>query len=215
MPAVDLLIFDLDGTLIDSRKDIAHCVNWTLNELGLDSISHDEIYSYVGHGVRALIHGAVGPYQKKYDKALKIFDRYYIEHLLDHTTLMPGMEEVLRHFRDKSMAVITNKPQKYTDPIMVGLKVDEYFGAIFGREACKEVKPHPGPILKVLGELPAAPERTVMIGDTEVDIEAGKGAGVLTCGVSFGFGKVETVREAKPDFMIDEARELIDLFDNK
>lgn len=216
MTAVDLIIFDLDGTLIDSRKDIAHCVNWTLRDMELPEINHDVIYSHVGHGVRDLMQGAIQEAhgeeaERVYDKALALFDHYYSRHLLDHTRLFGGMDEVLVAFREKSMAVITNKPQKYTDPIMAGLAINGYFGAILGREAAQESKPHPAPIFKVMEQMPANKERTVVIGDTEVDIEAGKRAGVLTCGVLFGFGKPEEVRQAKPDFIVEDTRELLQI----
>lgn len=215
MTIVDLIIFDLDGTLIDSKKDIAHCVNWTLSEMGLPDIDQEVIYTYVGHGVRELIEQSIieAHGQDSFDRGLKIFDKYYMAHLLDHTCLFPEMAEVIEAYKNKDMAVITNKPQKYTDAIMAGLKLDEYFGAVLGREATAKPKPNPDPIYKVLEMIPAKKERTVIIGDTEIDIETGKKAGVLTCGVLFGFGKAEVVRGAEPDFIIEEPRDLLEIID--
>lgn len=215
MTPIDLIIFDLDGTLIDSRKDIANCVNWTLEEMGLPAIDHRLIYAYVGHGVRTLMEGAVREAHGSdgFDRALELFDKYYMDHLLDHTVLFKGMAEVLEHFEAKDMAVITNKPQRYTDPIISGLGLDQSFGAVLGREACSNPKPHPDPVLKVLSSLPNAKERTIIIGDTEVDIEAGKQAGILTCGVLFGFGEAESVRQAEPDYLIDDVSVLTELFE--
>lgn len=214
MPEVDLIIFDLDGTLIDSRKDIAHCVNWTLQDMGLPEIPHDVIYSYVGHGVRALMEGAVKEAhgEDSYDRALRLFDEHYSGHLLDHTILFSGMAEVLEKHKGKAMAVITNKPQKYTDPIIDGLNLRDYFPVVLGRDACQQPKPYPEPIFKTLKELPADKKRTVIIGDTEIDIETGKRAGILTCGALFGFGKAEKVREAEPDIIIEQPKDLMDLF---
>ncbi len=214
MTAVDMIIFDLDGTLIDSRRDIAHCVNWTLNDLGLPDIDHELIYTYVGHGVRSLMEGAVKEAHGEdgYDLAIKSFDRHYSEHLLDHTCLFPGMAEVLEAYNDKKLAVITNKPQKYTDPIIEGLGLSDYFESVLGREACANPKPHPAPIHKVMENHSLHPQQAVIIGDTEIDIEAGKSAGILTCGVLFGFGEPDLVRDAAPDFLVNESRELLDIF---
>ncbi len=212
MQPVELLIFDLDGTLIDSKLDIAHCVNWTLADLEIPTIPHQEIYRHVGYGVRALISGAVGEeHLDLYQEAITIFDRHYTEHLLDHTCLFPGMERVLEKFQDKKMAVITNKPQKYTDPIIEGLNLQSYFGAVFGRDAFKESKPHPEPIFRVWEKLPAARNKTVIIGDTDIDIQTGKNAEIITCGVSYGFGSLDKLQEAEPDFIVNEPEELIQL----
>ncbi len=214
MPEADLIIFDLDGTLIDSRQDIAHCVNWTLHDMGLPAIDHDVIYSYVGHGVRTLMEGAVKEAHGDdgYEQAMRLFDKHYSAHLLDHTQLFPGMADVLETYREKSLAIITNKPQKYTDPIIEGLGLGSYFGAVLGREACERPKPHPDPIYKVMATQPADKSRTVIIGDTEVDVVAGKNAGIMTCGVLFGFGNAQLVREAEPDFLIQEVKELLGIF---
>ncbi len=213
MTPIDLIIFDLDGTLIDSRKDIAHCVNWVLGDMGLPAIDHETIYSYVGHGVRDLMAGALEAAHgdHSYERALELFDKHYTEHLLDHTALFEGMPEVLQRFRDKAMAVITNKPQKYTDSIISGLGLNDYFKTVLGREACPNPKPHPEPVLKVLESLPNRKERSIIIGDTEVDIEAGKQAGILTCGVLFGFGKEELVRAAEPDYIVEDVNALMEL----
>ena len=213
---MDLLIWDLDGTLIDSRRDIAHCVNWTLQDMDLAPIPHEHIYRYVGHGVRALIQGAVEEaHGHDYNSAMKIFDSHYRAHLLDHTRLYAGMSEVLDYYGDKKMAIITNKPQHYTDPIIEGLQIGSYFEAILGREACEQMKPHPQPLLKVMDMLSVREERTVMIGDTEIDIEAGKRAGVQTCGVLFGFGQQDTVRMAEPDYLVEQVTELKSVFTNE
>ena len=112
------------------------------------------------------------------------------------------------------MAIITNKPQHYTDPIIKGLGIEGYFGAILGREACEEMKPHPQPLLTVMDRLSVPADRTVMIGDTEIDIEAGKRVSVRTCGVLFGFGRQETVRMAEPDYLVESVGELQSLFKN-
>lgn len=218
MAKIKALLWDLDGTLIDSKQDIAECVNWTLNDMGLDSIPHEHIYEYVGHGVRTLIQGAVEEahgHDYDYDSAMKLFDGHYLKHLLDHTRLYPGMEKVLEKLGDKKMAIITNKPQRYTDPIIDGLRLRDYFGVVLGREACVEMKPHPQPLESAMERLSVSSEQTMIVGDTEVDIEAGRRAGVKTCAVLFGFGKEEKVRAAKPDYLIDVPEGVLNIVADK
>jgi len=216
MAAIKALLWDLDGTLIDSKQDIAECVNWTLNDMNLDSIPNEHIYEYVGHGVRTLIQGAVEEaHGHDYDSAMKLFDGYYLQHLLDNTRLYPGMEKVLAQLRDKKMAIITNKPQRYTDPIIDGLRLRDYFGVVLGREACVEMKPHPQPLQSAMERLSVSSLETMIVGDTEVDIEAGRRAGVKTCAVLFGFGKEERVRAAKPDYLIDVPEGVLNIVADK
>jgi phosphoglycolate phosphatase len=210
----DLIIFDLDGTLLDSRQDIANCVNWTLKDLGLQEIPHEDIYGYVGHGVRQLIEGAVTEAHGEgvFEKALDLFDKHYMKHLLDHTQLMPGMRNLLNDVgangRSPLRAILTNKPEKYTDIIVEGLEIKDNFFVIAGREFTIKRKPDPEPVLEILKMAKVSPERTIIIGDTEVDIQAGKAAGIKTCGVLFGFGKKEMIESAEPDFIVGTVAEL-------
>ncbi len=217
MATFDLIIFDLDGTLIDSKLDIAHCVNLVLRDMNLASIPEEVIYSHVGHGVRDLMQGAIQAAhgeeaESAYLKAMELFDKYYCENLTRHTRLFPGMQGFLQRHQAKDMAVITNKPQKYTDPIIDGLNLRGFFGPVLGREACPDPKPHPAPVYKVLETYPVNKARAVIIGDTEVDIEAGRRAGIKTCGVLYGFGNPELVKAAQPDFVAETVDELLALF---
>lgn len=212
MPPADLIIFDLDGTLVDSKLDIAHSVNWVLTDLGLTPLPFAKIYQHVGFGVRDLIEHVVGrEHADRFDKAMALLDRYYSTHLLDHTALFPGIEEVLESLAGRKLAVISNKPQKHVDAAIRGLGLSGLFGVVFGREAVTRPKPDREAIDTTIDRLAADRARTVMIGDTDIDITAGKRAGITTIGCLFGFGTEQNVRAAKPDFIISDAHELVEL----
>ena len=210
---ISLLIYDLDGTLIDSKRDIANAVNWTLGQLGLPPVSNETVYGYVGNGVRPLIAKSVGEESgARVKEALKIFKAYYRKHLLDQTRLFEGVKGVLHHFRGKTQVVLTNKPGVFTLPILKGLKVDHYFSAIIGGEDGFPKKPDPAAIHHLLKTFNCPPAQAVMIGDSRVDIETGKNAGILTCGVTYGFRSENEVRASRPDFLVAEPHEIIPLF---
>lgn len=207
--AVDLLIFDLDGTLVDSKLDIANGVNHTLTTLGLARISNEEIYHYVGHGVTDLIADAVGLHQERRGEALKIFMDYYQAHLTDHTRLFPGMPEVLDHFSVKKKAVLTNKPQGLTDLLLRQLGLTTRFDMVIGATVDAPKKPDPASTQHILKTCGVSPQRAVIIGDSAVDIETGKNAGILTCGVTYGFRPREELEQSSCDLLINHPPELI------
>src|SRR3990172_1389070 len=163
MHPVDLLIFDLDGTLVDSKDDIASSVNLTLAELGLPTKEPKVIAGFIGEGVRRLLQQAVGEGQQEpFKKAMRIFRRHYLAHLLDTTRFYPGIEEVLDYFKDKKKAVVTNKPIEYTEKIIDGLKARERFDLILGGDSLNNLKPHPEMLHKVLEEMEVRRDQSVM-----------------------------------------------------
>jgi phosphoglycolate phosphatase len=213
MQSVELIIFDLDGTLIDSKDDIAVCVNLTLGELGLPTKEPKVIYGYVGDGVRRLLQQAVGDgNQVQFKKAMKIFRGHYLAHLLDTTGFYPGVEEMLDHFKNKKKAVVTNKPIEYTEKIMDGLKARERFDLILGGDGMNNLKPHPEMLHKVLEEMEVRRDRSVMVGDGVNDILAARAAGVRICAVGYGLGDPVRLKGAEPDFFCERIEELKDLF---
>jgi phosphoglycolate phosphatase len=213
MTPVDLLMFDLDGTLIDSRKDIADAVNRTFRDLGLPEKPREVVYGHVGNGVRRLITDTAGGFSPDLvDRALKIFETHYLEHLLDETRFYAGIEEVLERFQGKKIGVVTNKPILYTRRILEGLGADERFDMVIGGEEAVPLKPHPGMILRMLRHLQVRADRAVMIGDSVNDIEAARAAGVMSCAVGYGLGVLEELRRAEPDFFSEKVEDLKNLF---
>ncbi|GKS65808.1 haloacid dehalogenase [Nitrospira sp.] len=210
--SVDLLIFDLDGTLIESKWDIAHSVNFTLVELGLPERPIEEIFGFVGDGVKRLLRLAVGEgNQARFEEALKVFRGYYLEHCLDRTTFYPGIEPMLQHFSGKTKAIATNKSIEYTRVILNGLG-PQHFGYMVGGDNGFGLKPEPGMLLHVMEMLGASKERTVLIGDSTNDINGGHNAGIRVCAVGYGMGNREKMAACQPDWFIERPEELTELF---
>jgi phosphoglycolate phosphatase len=206
----DLLIFDLDGTLIDSKRDLADSVNATRVWAGLPPLSDEIVSSYVGSGAPVLIRRAF-PHAGEDELAgpLKYFLDYYREHMLDATTLYPGVREALDqlHEAEVALAVLTNKPVRFSIRLLEGLGLDMHFFRVYGGNSFEEKKPHPLGINLLIAESGAGRERTVMVGDSAVDVRTARNAGVQACGVNWGF-QPETFAEAAPDFVIDDMRAL-------
>ena len=209
---IDLLIFDLDGTLIESKWDIATAVNLTLGDLGLPLRPQEEIFSFVGDGIKRLLRLAVGEEnQSRYEEALRIFRRHYLAHCLDRTSFYPGVETVLNHFARKLKAVATNKSLEYTTRILQGLGA-HHFAYVVGGDDGYGLKPEPGMFLKILDELKVAKERAVLIGDSTNDINGGHNAGIKVCAVGYGMGNREKMAACGPDWFIEKPEALIELF---
>lgn len=210
---VDLLIFDLDGTLIESKWDIAHSVNLTLAELGLPERSFEEIFGFVGDGVKRLLRLAVGEdNQDRFDQALKVFRGHYLEHCLDRTVFYPGIEPMLRHFGGKEKAVATNKSIEYTRVILNGLGA-HHFPVVVGGDNGFGLKPEPGMLVHIMEQVGASQDRTVLIGDSTNDINGGHNAGIRVCAVGYGMGNRSKMAACKPDWFIERPEELMEIFE--
>jgi len=205
----DLIIFDLDGTLIDSKLDLANSVNFTRQEMGLPVLEHRLIFSYIGDGATMLIRRAMGEGLGELDiqRALEIFLSHYREHLLDNTTLYPGVAETLDALKSLHLAVLTNKPLRPTQAILQGLQVHDRFAVVYGGNSFDQKKPHPVGIEQILSDTGVAREQTLMVGDSYIDIQTGCNAAVATCGVTYGLAS-DTLHEPKPNFLIDDLRQL-------
>jgi phosphoglycolate phosphatase len=201
-----LLIFDLDGTLIDSRLDLVHAVNATRAQGGRGPLPHEQIFSFVGNGAPVLVQRAMGPdaTEEEVGNALEFFLDYYRHHALDYTVLYPGVGETLQrlHAAGAQLAILTNKPVRISHRIMEGLGVAPLFFKIYGGNSFEHKKPHPIGIDTLRAEAGAAPAETWMVGDSYVDIQTARNAGVSSCGVSWGF-QPETFREFPPDVLVD------------
>ena len=209
---VDLLIFDLDGTLIESKWDIAYSVNYTLAALGLPERPLEEIFGFVGDGVKRLLRLAVGEgNQARFEEALKIFRGYYLEHCLDRTTFYPGIEPMLEHFSAKTKAIATNKSIEYTRVILNGLG-PQHFTYMVGGDNGFGLKPEPGMLLHIMEQLGASKDRTVLVGDSTNDINGGHNAGIRVCAVGYGMGNREKMAACQPDWFIERPEQLTELF---
>jgi phosphoglycolate phosphatase len=208
---MDLVIFDLDGTLIDSSRDLANSVNATRASLHLPPLEDQTVYSYVGNGAPVLIRKALGPdySDDEVQSALLHFLAYYRDHMLDNTVLYPGVRGVLDrlHGAGITMAVLTNKPVRFSQAIVDGLGLTGHFLRVYGGNSFDQKKPHPVGIETLLGESGASRENTIMVGDSSVDVQTARNAQVTACGVTWGF-QPETFAECQPDFLIHHPEEL-------
>ena len=212
MHTIDLIIFDLDGTLIESKWDIATAVNFTLADLNLPERSQEEIFGFVGDGIKRLLRLAVGEEnQARYEEALRVFRGHYLEHCLDHTRFYPGIETVLTHYAHKLKAVATNKSLEYTTKILEGLG-HHHFAYTVGGDNGYGLKPEPGMLLKIIDALKVDKDRTVLIGDSTNDINGGHNAGIKVCAVGYGMGNREKMAACNPDWFIEKPEELLRLF---
>ncbi|MDH5625368.1 MAG: HAD-IA family hydrolase [Nitrospira sp.] len=210
--SVELLIFDLDGTLIESKWDIAKSVNLTLAELGLPERPLEEIFGFVGDGVKKLLRLAVGEETRiSFEDALKIFRGHYLAHCLDRTTFFPGIEPMLRHFAHKQKAVATNKSIEYTHVILNGLGA-QHFTYLVGGDNGFGLKPEPGMLLHIIEQLNVSKDRAVLVGDSTNDINGGHNAGIRVCAVGYGMGNREKMAACKPDWFIERPEELMEIF---
>jgi phosphoglycolate phosphatase len=207
--AVRLVVFDLDGTLVDSKVDLANSVNFALGAFGFSSLPNETIYSYVGRGASMLIQQSLGADGRAIlPRVLETFLAHYREHLLDTTVLYPGVRESLEAHNGKfEMAILTNKPVDMTRTILTGLSLSRHFVDVRGGDSFGNKKPHPEGLLQILKDRGASPAESLMVGDSVNDILAGQGAGVATCGVTYGLS-TEGFSEHPPDFTIDRFPEL-------
>ena len=208
---MNLLIFDLDGTLIDSKLDLAHAVNATRAHMGLGDLPHQLVFSYVGNGAPTLMRRSLGPEasEEQVQEALDFFLAYYRDHMLDHTTLYPGVADTLDVLLQsgKRMAVLTNKPVRISKAIISGLGLEKHFFQIYGGNSFEQKKPHPIGIETLLSEAGTDARNAMMIGDSAVDIQTARNAGIKACGVTYGF-QPETLAAEPPDFLIDRFEDL-------
>ena len=209
---VDLLIFDLDGTLIESKWDIAHAVNFTLKELGLPERPLEEIFGFVGDGVKRLLRLAVGEgNQEKFEEALKVFRGHYLEHCLDRTTFYPGIEPMLEHFAHKQKVIATNKSIEYMRVILNGLG-PQHFMYMVGGDNGFGLKPEPGMLLHIISKMGVPKDRTVLVGDSTNDINGGHNAGIRVCAVGYGMGNRQKMEACQPDWFIEKPEQLTEIF---
>ena len=208
---ISLLLFDLDGTLADSRRDLALAVNRALATFGAPALEDAVILPFIGFGASHLVRAslrAAGCADVGLADAMPVFTRLYRENLLVHTTLYPGVAETLPQLRGIPKVVITNKPNDLSEAVLEGLGIRSHFDMVLGGDALAEMKPSALPLQHAMKAFGAAPRDTVMVGDLMVDLEAARAAGTWSCAALYGFMDAAALLAGAPDYSMTEFREL-------
>lgn len=216
-----LIIFDLDGTLIDSGADLAHSINLMLTKLGRETFASEIIERWVGNGalmlVRRSLSGSVVPDETLdavyVNAALETFLNFYSQNLCLHTTLYPNVKKTIQklHEREYTLAIVTNKPAAFVPEILSHFGLLEYFSLILGGDSLDVKKPSPKPLLHVCEQLGFSVEESLMVGDSKNDIQAANAASMESVAVSYGYNYQEDIREFHPTLLIDDFGVLLDL----
>lgn len=210
---IDLIMFDLDGTLADTGRDLADAVNHTRAHFDLPALPDALVYSNVGRGVEYLLkHSLPEESSHRFLEVMGVFLDRYENHLLDATVLYPNVLSTLDYFSNKKRVVVSNKIHRFTAVILTGLGIAERFDLILGGDSVAEKKPDPALLNHVLNLFNVSPRNALIVGDGATDVEAGKRAGVVTCGVTYGLGNREQLLAAQPDFIVDNLGELLNYF---
>ena len=201
---LETFLFDLDGTLINSADDIVEAVNYTLKQLNRKPLPKDEIIKHVGYGGRKLMEDVLKTDDNELiEKATNIFREYYLSHPCVYTTPYPYIEDLLKFLKEKGkkVGVITNKYEEVSKKILDKLKLSKYIDIVIGSDTVGEKKPSAKPINFALNHLGTEAKKSILIGDSEVDIQAGKNANSKTGLVLYGYGKIELAKQFKPDYI--------------
>ncbi len=207
-----LIVFDLDGTLIDSSADLAISMNATREHFGMTPLDPTLIYSYVGNGATVLMRRAFGPdaSEELVQQALQFFLKFYRAHALEHTRLYPGVRDIVEELSGAGhkLAVLTNKPVRISFDIVGALGLQKQFMRVYGGDSFEQKKPDPVGIVSLMQEAGIPALQTLMVGDSGVDVQTARNAGVRSCGVAWGF-QPEAFQLDPPDFLIGEPRQLL------
>jgi phosphoglycolate phosphatase len=214
------MLFDLDGTLIDSRTDLANSINLMLADLDRPPLDESVVGGFVGDGVRVLVYRCLTatdpnhqpPSEALHTKGIALMHGHYAEEMLKTTRLYPQVAQTLASLDNKQKAVVTSKEVRFTRIILDHFKIAQYFNAIVGGDTTPARKPDPTPVLEAIRLLGGSAADAVMVGDSENDINAGRRAGTRTCGVTFGFRTAEQLRSSEPDVMIDRFDQLSEIY---
>ncbi|MBI4749566.1 MAG: phosphoglycolate phosphatase [Acidobacteria bacterium] len=215
---VGIMLFDLDGTLIDSRQDLTTALNEALDQLHLPPLTIETVSQFIGDGARKLVerglHAGLGrdATLEETKQGLILFKEAYGRHLTDSTLPYPNVVEMLRHFQDLPKGVVTNKPYQFTVDLLEALEMARFFSVVIGGDTLPERKPRPEPVLAALTRCQIPVSQAVMVGDSANDILAGRAAGVYTCGVTYGLRPRCELEQAGADVIVDEVLDLQNLF---
>ncbi len=207
MAAPDAILFDLDGTLVDSRLDLATTVNLALRDVGLSVRPPEEIFGFIGEGARRLLERSVSPHLEVLEPALAAWAGHYADHLLDTTGAYPGIAALLARLRPP-LAVHTNKPGTFARRLLDGLGLAPRFAFVLGGGDGPARKPSPEGALALLARLGVNPGRAVYVGDSHVDVETARAAAMRFVGVAWGLGGERQLRAAGAAEIVATAAEL-------
>ncbi|NWF98294.1 MAG: HAD-IA family hydrolase [Nitrospirae bacterium] len=203
----ELIIFDLDGTLVDTSRDITNALNFALKDYGYEELTVEKTKKIVGEGITRLIEKITSKNNPAMvNQIVERFVQYYSEHPVDYSYVYPGVKEALNMLENCKKAVVSNKRESLSIKILELLDLYRYFDVIIGSDTAPERKPSPVPIFYVLDKMKIKPEQAIIVGDSIFDIEAGKKAGIKTVAVTYGFREKHELLSA--DFIIDDLRQL-------
>lgn len=207
-----LIIYDLDGTLVDTLEDIARATNHMLTQLRAEPLPLEDIRKLIGRGLPDLVRGSLKTDdEERLVRGIQIYRAYYTHHLLDHSRLYSGAEAILEHFRRRRQAVVTNKPDPYSREILEALGVADYFFEIVTGSSFHPKKPHPAAVLALMRCEEVSPEETMLVGDSPIDVQTGRSAGVFTVCLTHGLASRDELASADPDLMAASFEELLGL----
>ena len=213
MKKISLIVYDFDGTLVNTLADIAHSVNLALADMNLNTLSQTTIRGNIGYGVSNLMtRSLVDSGCDDVETAVTLFRKHYNQHLLDQTDFYPGGREIVQYFSKKTNAILSNKPVAFIEKILQALNFLQPFDSIMGGDSLNVKKPDPKGLQLLIDKISCPAKQVLMVGDGVIDIETGKLAGVITCGVTYGLGDLDALRDAKPDYLIDNLSKLKLLF---
>jgi phosphoglycolate phosphatase len=207
-----LLLYDLDGTLVDTLEDLTASANHMLRALGSPTISSQEVRRHVGHGVRELVRRCLkSDESSRIDDGMRVYLAHYAQHRLDHARLYPGAREVLEHFASRRQAVVTNKPNPFSRDILEALGIARYFAEIIAGDSGFPKKPDPGAALALMRAEAVTPGETVLIGDSPIDVETARNAGVGVACLLHGLSDAAELSATSPDVLVKDFAELLAL----
>jgi phosphoglycolate phosphatase len=207
-----LLLYDLDGTLVDTLEDLSASANHMLRTLGSPTISSREVRRHVGRGVRELVRRCLKSDEpSRIDDGVRIYLAYYAQHRLDHARLYPGVREALEHFKSRRQAVVTNKPNPFSRDILEALGIARYFIDVIAGNSEFPKKPDPGAVRALMRAEAIGPEETLLIGDSPIDVETARNAGVGVVCLLHGLSDEAELSAASPDALVSDFAELLSL----
>lgn len=206
---VNLIVFDFDGTLFDSSKDLTEAMNFALKKVDLPPVSREKVWSFTGDGTRLLIKRVLGEENESlYDKVFTYFMSYYSLHYADYTRPLDGVKYLIERLKRKKMAILSNKYKKFVDKILDKFGMKKYFLAIYGKDSFSKSKPDPYPLLYIMNELQVAKERTIFVGDSLNDILISQNTNIKCFIVPSGVTPMEKIKALKPFEILKNIKEL-------